>query len=136
MNTLTYVGPGGGDYAQETTYRYVGAGQGEMGVLRIPSRGSNWCLICIVPGILALLGLPLLLWALSASATPSPTSTTTLAAPPVAGAAPMMDAPPMAPPILGAPPMMDAPPEPTPKPTHSPTPAPPETTQPPPPPPP
>ena len=28
---LSYVGPGG-DYAQETTYRYVGAGAGEFGL--------------------------------------------------------------------------------------------------------
>ncbi|CAK0833878.1 unnamed protein product [Prorocentrum cordatum] len=37
---LSHVGTGG-DYVQETTYRYVGAGAGEFGVLHIPDVGPN-----------------------------------------------------------------------------------------------
>merc|ERR1719145_537352 len=65
---LSYVGPGG-DYAQETTYRYVGAGAGEFGVVRIPGRGPNCCLCLLIPGLLSLLLLPLLLWSLAPGST-------------------------------------------------------------------
>merc|ERR1712194_719924 len=72
---LSYVGPGG-DYAQETTYRYVGAGAGEFGVLRIPGRGPNCCLCLIIPGLLSLLLLPLLLFSLAPESTTTTTTTT------------------------------------------------------------
>ncbi|CAK0825627.1 unnamed protein product [Prorocentrum cordatum] len=59
---LSYVGAGG-DYVQETTYRYVGMGAGEFGVVRIPGRGPSCCLL-VIPLGLCLLLLPLLLFAL------------------------------------------------------------------------
>jgi len=80
---MSYVGLGG-DYCQETTYRYVGAGAGSFSptVLR---RGCNWCL-CLIPLLLALLLIPLVLLLLSSSDT-----TTTTQAP--AAPAPMAPAP-------------------------------------------
>ncbi|CAK0831338.1 unnamed protein product [Prorocentrum cordatum] len=73
---LSYVGPGG-DYVQETTYKYVGMGAGEFGAVRIPGRGPNFCLICLVPLGLSLLLLPLLLFAISPGSTTTTTTTTT-----------------------------------------------------------
>jgi len=78
---LSYVGAGG-DYAQETTYRYVGAGAGEFGVLRIPGRGPNCCLFLLIPGLLSLLLLPLLLFSLAPGSTTTTTTTTTPFVPP------------------------------------------------------
>merc|ERR1719310_799470 len=72
---LSYVGPGG-DYVQETTYRYVGMGAGEFGVIRIPGRGPSCCLI-IIPLGLCLLLLPLLLFAMAPGSTTTTTTTTT-----------------------------------------------------------
>jgi len=63
---MSYVGGGMGDYTQETTYRYVGRGAGEFGVLHVPTAmRSNYCCLCI-PLLLLLLLLPLF-YLLSAS---------------------------------------------------------------------
>jgi len=59
---LTYVGPGG-EYRQETTYKYVGQGAGNFGVVPVPTnfRCNIWLLI--IP--LLLLLVPFLLYLLS-----------------------------------------------------------------------
>merc|ERR550525_1332787 len=89
--TLSYVGPRGGNYTTETTYRYVGAGAGEFGVLRIPGRGPNcWCL-CLIPLILSLLLIPLLLWLLMSSTSTTTTTTT----PPIIVPTPPPEPPPL-----------------------------------------
>jgi len=74
-DVLTYVGPGG-EYAQETTYRYVGGGAGTFGVVRIPGASSSCCLLLIPLGLLLLLA-PLLAWLFW------PQTTTTTTTPPV-----------------------------------------------------
>merc|ERR1719476_64403 len=87
--TQTYVGPGG-DYTQETTYRYVGMGAGSHGmqpaavsetviknVMPFPVRGPNCCCIIGIPLLLSLLLLPLLLGLLM-SGTSTTTTTTAL----------------------------------------------------------
>merc|ERR1711879_23239 len=57
---LSYVGAGG-DYRQETTYRYVGQGAGNFEVVPVPTNiRSNMCL-CLIP---LLLLVPLLLYLL------------------------------------------------------------------------
>merc|ERR1719323_1000506 len=61
---LSYVGPGQGSYAQETTYQYVGYG-GDFGR---PKRDFT-CIICLP---LLLLLIPLLLWLLSGTSTSPP----------------------------------------------------------------
>lgn len=55
-NGLQYVGPGGGDYVQETTFRYVGYG-GDFSSAR-PRRDFT----CLISTLCCLLLLPLLLW--------------------------------------------------------------------------
>lgn len=79
-DVLTYVGPGG-EYAQETTYRYVGAGAGQFGVVRVPGASSSCCFV-MVPLALLLLLLPLLAWCFwpastTTTTTPHPVTTTT-----------------------------------------------------------
>merc|ERR1719400_2190170 len=60
---LSYVGAGG-DYKQETTYRYVGQGVGDFEMVAVPTNfRSNIC-VCIIPLLLLLLLVPLLLWLL------------------------------------------------------------------------
>merc|ERR1712066_976093 len=60
---LSYVGTGG-DYKQETTYKYVGQGAGDFEMVAVPTNfRSNWCM-CLVPLLLLLLLLPLLLYLL------------------------------------------------------------------------
>ncbi|CAK0857155.1 unnamed protein product [Prorocentrum cordatum] len=59
-DVLGYVGPGG-DYAQQTTYKYVGGGAGQFGVVRMPGASSSCCLLLVPLGFLLLL-LPLLAW--------------------------------------------------------------------------
>lgn len=60
---LSYVGAGG-DYKQETTYRYVGQGAGDFEMVGVPTNfRSNIC-VCIIPLLLLLLLVPLLLWLL------------------------------------------------------------------------
>jgi len=60
---LSYVGAGG-DYRQETTYRYVGQGAGDFEVVPVPTNiRSNICL-CLIPLLLLLLLAPLLLYLL------------------------------------------------------------------------
>jgi len=75
---LSYVGAGG-DYRQETTYKYVGQGAGDFATIPVPTgyRCNIWLLI--IP--LLLLLVPFLLFLLSRlSATP--VTTTTLPPPP------------------------------------------------------
>jgi len=85
---MSYVGPGG-DYCQETTYRYVGRGAGSFGVLPImgPRGRCNPCL-CLIPLLLLLL-IPLIYLLLSMSNT----TTTTIAPTPVAQTMPPTQAP-------------------------------------------
>merc|ERR1719411_2390789 len=75
---LSYVGAGG-DYKQETTYRYVGQGAGDFEMVGVPTNfRSNIC-VCIIPLLLLLLLLPLLLYllpTLSPVPTPAPVLTT------------------------------------------------------------
>merc|ERR1712207_94372 len=60
---LSYVGAGG-DYRQETTYKYAGQGAGDFEVVAVPTNfRSNICL-CIIPLLLLLLLVPLLLYLL------------------------------------------------------------------------
>merc|ERR1719454_2459298 len=61
---LSYVGPGQGSYALETTYQYVGHG-GDFG----RPRRDFTCIICLP---LLLLLIPLLLWLFSGSSTSLP----------------------------------------------------------------
>ncbi|CAK0875043.1 unnamed protein product, partial [Prorocentrum cordatum] len=91
---LSYVGPGG-EYAEETTYRYVGGGAGQFGVLRVPGAGPSCCCVLTAPLLLLLLAACLLLLAPRAA-----TSTTT--APPVAVTS---RAPPAMPPTTATPPI-------------------------------
>merc|ERR1719181_733076 len=52
---MSYVGGGRGDYTEETTYRYVGRGAGEFGVLSVPLARPNYCICICVPLLLLLL---------------------------------------------------------------------------------
>jgi len=72
---LSYVGTGHGDYIQETTYRYVGAGAGEFEVLQVKPASKLWMFI---GGGIAVLLLVLLLVLLM---TPGGPTTTTTPAP-------------------------------------------------------
>merc|ERR1719507_1358508 len=63
---MSYVGHGGGEYIQETTYKYVGAG-GDFDVVR-PRRDFT----CIITGCCLLSLLPLLAWLLSGGSTSLP----------------------------------------------------------------
>merc|ERR1719359_515568 len=57
-----------GEYVQETTYRYVGRGAGEFGVVHVPTATRpNYCLCIVLPLCLILLCLPFLYYLLSAS---------------------------------------------------------------------
>lgn len=58
-SVLTYTGAGG-DYVQQTTYKYVGQGAGNFSTVPIVTPG-NWCWLWIPVAILALLALLLLL---------------------------------------------------------------------------
>merc|ERR1719188_33741 len=58
---LGFVGGGRGSYIQETTYKYVGAGCGELEYITAPKQ-PNYC-ICI-GGVVGLILVPLLLWLL------------------------------------------------------------------------
>merc|ERR1719220_1144432 len=60
---LSYVG-NGGDYKQETTYRYVGQGAGDFEMVGVPTNfRSNIC-VCMIPLLMLLLLVPLLLYLL------------------------------------------------------------------------
>lgn len=77
---LSYVGPGG-EYAQETSYRYVGAGAGHFGLLHFPGARPGCCCCLLVPLLLLPLApLLLLLW--------PQTTTSTTSAPPITSMAP------------------------------------------------
>merc|ERR1719412_1079951 len=70
---LSYVGAGG-DYKQETTYKYVGQGAGDFEMVAVPTNfRSNMC-VCVIPLLLLLLLLPLLFWLLPQLST-EPTTT-------------------------------------------------------------
>merc|ERR1719476_927967 len=60
---LSYVGAGG-DYKQETTYRYVGQGAGDFEMVGVPTNFRSNIWICIIPLLLLLLLVPLLLYLL------------------------------------------------------------------------
>merc|ERR1719384_1549077 len=66
---LSYVGTGQGEYIQETTYKYVGAG-GDFDVMR-PRRDFT-CIITSCCLLSLLLLIPLLLWLLSGLSTSEP----------------------------------------------------------------
>merc|ERR1719511_407521 len=66
---MSYVGPGGGEYVQETTYKYVGAG-GDFDTVR-PRRDFT-CIITSCCLLSLLLLLPLLCWLLSGTASTLP----------------------------------------------------------------
>merc|ERR1712190_367812 len=51
---LSYVGAGG-DYKQETTYRYVGHGAGDFEMVGVPTNFRSNILVCIIPFLLLLL---------------------------------------------------------------------------------
>jgi len=80
---LSYVGAGG-DYRQETTYKYVGQGAGDFEVVAVPTNfRSNICL-CIIPLLLLLLLVPLLLYLLpQLSSTPATTTLPPTMPPPI-----------------------------------------------------
>merc|ERR1712113_42735 len=59
---LSYVGAGG-DYKQETTYRYVGQGAGDFEMVGVPTNFRSNIWICIIPLLLLLL-VPFLLYLL------------------------------------------------------------------------
>merc|ERR550532_2578676 len=60
---LSYVGAGG-DYKQETTYRYVGQGAGDFEMVGVPTNfRSNIC-VCLIPLLLLFLLVPFLLYLL------------------------------------------------------------------------
>merc|ERR1711915_1047298 len=59
---LSYVGAGG-DYKQETTYRYVGQGAGDFEMVGVPTNFRSNIWICIIP-LLLLLFVPFLLYLL------------------------------------------------------------------------
>merc|ERR1719414_1858586 len=65
---LSYVG-NGGDYTQETNYRYVGQGAGDFEMVAVPTNFRTNICVCIIPLLLLLLLLPLLLYYLSAIST-------------------------------------------------------------------
>merc|ERR1719254_403218 len=92
--TQTYVGSGG-DYTQETTYRYVGMGAGSHGmqpaavsetviknVMPFPVRGPNCCCLILIPLLLSLLLLPLLLGVLMSGTSMTTTPRLELPTPP------------------------------------------------------
>merc|ERR1719367_2051695 len=60
---LSYVGAGG-DYRQETTYKYVGHGAGDFEAVPVVTNVSRNMCWCIIPLLLSLLLLPLLLFLL------------------------------------------------------------------------
>lgn len=64
---MTYVGSGQGEYAQETTYKYVGGG-GDFDSVR-PKRDFT-CLVSICCLLSLLLLIPLLLWLFGTTTTP------------------------------------------------------------------
>merc|ERR1719458_1009393 len=66
---MSYVGPGGGEYVQETTYKYVGYG-GDFDTVR-PRRDFT-CIITSCCLLSLLLLLPLLAWLLSGVGTTLP----------------------------------------------------------------
>merc|ERR1712080_137958 len=60
---MSHVGTGAGDYVQSTTYKYVGRGAGEFGLLQVPtSPRPNYCCWTLIPCLIlgTLLLLPLL----------------------------------------------------------------------------
>merc|ERR1712038_1856540 len=83
---LSYVGAGG-DYRQETTYKYVGQGAGDFEMVAVPTNFRTNCCACIIPLLLLLLLLPLLLYLLPALSTEP---TTTLPPIPVPTPAPIL----------------------------------------------
>jgi len=96
--TMSYVG-GGGDYMQETSYKYVGAGAGTFSILQVPTGiRRNYC-CCIIPLLLLLLLLPLLYMLLSASSVTT-TFTVITPAPTPAPTPPPPTAPPVVPTTL------------------------------------
>merc|ERR550532_9012 len=60
---LSYVGAGG-DYRQETNYRYVGQGAGDFEMVAVPTNFRTNICVCLIPLLLLLLLLPLLLYLL------------------------------------------------------------------------
>merc|ERR1719411_401467 len=60
---LSYVGAGG-DYKQDTTYRYVGQGAGDFEMVGVPTNFRSNILVCIIPLLLLLLLVPFLLYLL------------------------------------------------------------------------
>merc|ERR1719242_2387820 len=60
---LSYVGAGG-DYKQETTYRFVGQGAGDFEMVPVPTNLRQNICVCIIPLILLLLLVPFLLYLL------------------------------------------------------------------------
>merc|ERR1719502_2098902 len=92
-----------GEYTQETTYKYVGRGAGEFGIVQVPGPSRNYCL-CLIPLLLLLLIPFLFLMSSGTTTTPPPPPTTT-----------MRPAPPPPPPTL--PPTTPKPAPPPPPPT-------------------
>lgn len=70
MATMSYLGGGMGDYKQETTYKYVGTGAGEYGVLWVPTARRNYCVCICLPVLVLLLLCPLLYYLYSSSSHP------------------------------------------------------------------
>lgn len=71
---LGFVGNGRGSYIQETTYRYVGPGNGELEYAVEHQKSNNMCISLVGGGTLVVL-IALLLWLLfgsTATTTPSP----------------------------------------------------------------
>lgn len=91
--TVAFVGPGG-DYEQEMTYKYVGTGQGQFGVVRIPGgRSGCCCCLCMAPLMASLVLLPLLIY-FEQSSTTTTSTTTRLTWPPSTTATGTPGAPP------------------------------------------
>jgi len=63
---LTFVGAGG-DYVQQTSYKYVGQGAGNFDVVPVPANIRPNICMCIIPLLLLLLLVPLVLYFLSLS---------------------------------------------------------------------
>merc|ERR1719401_1914300 len=76
---LSYVGAGG-DYKQETTYRYVGQGAGDFEMVGVPTNFRGNICLCIIPLLLLLLLVPLALLLLPQLSTSDPVVTTTVLA--------------------------------------------------------
>jgi hypothetical protein len=97
--TMSYVGGGLGEYTQETTYKYVGRGAGEFGILHVPSGGRpNYCL-CIVPLLLLLIPVFFLFSSSSTTTVPPPPPTLPPTPPPPAPPVPPPPVPPVVPPV-------------------------------------